>query len=337
MAKKSRAQQDAARNDRVVRVSFSDDAARVLAVAGAWLAQRPVEHNLILTLLHHRAAFPQEGRYWIVAADGDAVLGVVFQSPTTFHATVTPMDSSMVDEVVDAVADHTDLPGVMGEAATASRFAGRWTEVRNTSAQPAAGQRLYELGTLTEPVGIPGALRVATEDDGAMLIDWMHGFNADTGEHGTDPAEVVPLRVRAGHFRIWDDGAPVAMAAVTPPLAGVTRIQAVYTPPERRRHGYAEATVGALSREQVAAGHRCILYTDLANATSNSATERGRRSSGSPSTDTPGRIVATPARYRRHRTACRRARPAAPIGASGCRSAWLWILCDPCLVARYGR
>lgn len=261
------------RNDRVVHISFTHDAAKVLAVAGAWLAQRPVEHNLILTLLHHRAAFPQEGRYWI-AADGDAVLGVVFQSPTTFHATVTPMDISMVDEVVDAVADHTNLPGVMGEAATASRFAGRWTELRNTSAHPAAAQRLYELATLTEPIGISGVLRVATEDDVPMLIDWMHGFNADTGEHGTDPAEVVPLRVRAGHFRIWDDGSPVATAAATPPIAGVTRIQAVYTPPERRRHGYAAATVGALSGEQVAAGHRCILYTDLANATSNSIYRR---------------------------------------------------------------
>lgn len=184
------------------------------------------------------------------------------------------MDSSMVDEVVDAVADHTDLPGVMGEAATASRFAGRWTEVRNTSAHPAAGHRLYELGTLTEPVGISGVLRVATEDDVPMLIDWMHGFNADTGEHGTDPAELVPLRVRADHFRIWDDGPPVATAAATPPLAGVTRIQAVYTPPEWRRHGYAAATVGALSGERVAAGHRCILYTDLANARSNSIYRR---------------------------------------------------------------
>lgn len=272
-ALKSRAQHDVVSNGRLVRITFSDDAARVLAVAGDWLARRPVEHNLILTLLHHRAAFPQDGRYWI-ATDGDAVLGVVFQSPTTFHATVTPMDSSMVDVVVDAVADHADLPGVIGEAATASRFAGRWTEARNTSAHPAAGQRLYELEGLVEPAGDSGALRVAAEDDIPLLIDWMHGFNADTDERGTDPAELVPLRVRAGHFRIWHDGVAVATSAATPPIAGVTRIQAVYTPPERRRRGYAEATVGALSREHADAGHRCILYTDLANATSNSIYRR---------------------------------------------------------------
>jgi len=146
--------------------------------------------------------------------------------------------------------------------------------VRSTSAHPAAGQRLYELGSSVAPAASSGALRVATEDDIPLLIEWMHGFNADTGERGTDPAALVPLRVRAGHFRIWHDGVPVATAAATPRIAGVTRIQAVYTPPEHRRRGYGAATVGALSCEQSEAGHRCILYTDLANATSNSIYRR---------------------------------------------------------------
>lgn len=94
---------EAVNNDRGVRITFSDDAAGVLGVAEEWLVQRPVEHNLILTLLHQRAAFPQDGRYWI-ATDGDELVGVVFQSPTTFHATITPMDGAVVDAVVDAIA-----------------------------------------------------------------------------------------------------------------------------------------------------------------------------------------------------------------------------------------
>jgi predicted GNAT family acetyltransferase len=44
----------------------------------------------------------------------------------------------------------------------------------------------------------------------------------------------------------------------------------VYTPPKLRQHGYAGACVGAMSAELVARGLRCILYTDLANPTSNS-------------------------------------------------------------------
>ena len=44
----------------------------------------------------------------------------------------------------------------------------------------------------------------------------------------------------------------------------------MYTPPERRRRGYASALVAALSQEQLDAGKEfCFLYTDLANPTSN--------------------------------------------------------------------
>ena len=60
------------------------------------------------------------------------------------------------------------------------------------------------------------------------------------------------------------------MASHTQAIEGTTRVRAVYTPPELRRHGYAGACVGAMSAELVARGLRCILYADLANPTSNS-------------------------------------------------------------------
>ena len=48
------------------------------------------------------------------------------------------------------------------------------------------------------------------------------------------------------------------------------RVGAVYTPPEKRRRGYASALVAALSQEQLDGGKKfCFLYTELANATSN--------------------------------------------------------------------
>ena len=57
----------------------------------------------------------------------------------------------------------------------------------------------------------------------------------------------------------------------SPPVAGVVRLGPVYTPPEARRHGYATALVAELSRRALAAGAtKCMLYTDLANPTSNS-------------------------------------------------------------------
>lgn len=52
------------------------------------------------------------------------------------------------------------------------------------------------------------------------------------------------------------------------------RVAAVYTPPEHRRRGYAEARVGRLSADLSARGNQCMLYTNLGNPTSNSLYRR---------------------------------------------------------------
>ena len=256
-----------------MEVAFTTDPVEALSSAEQFLTRHPVEHNLILTLLHLRTVMPQEGRYWIVE-DGGLVGGFLFQSPTTFKAALTPMRPEFVDAVVEAAEAVVDLPGIIGEAAAASRFAGRWTELRKAAALPTAGQRLYELKHLELPDGVPGALRAAAEDDIPLLVDWMRGFNEETGERGADPAEMVPFRVAAGHFYVWDHGRAVSTAAATPPIAGVTRVQAVYTPPENRNRGFAGATVGAISQKMTEHGLRCALYTGLSNPTSNSVYRR---------------------------------------------------------------
>jgi predicted GNAT family acetyltransferase len=52
-------------------------------------------------------------------------------------------------------------------------------------------------------------------------------------------------------------------------------VNSVYTPPELRRQGYATAAVAELSRVLLAEGYpACVLYTDLANPTSNSIYQR---------------------------------------------------------------
>jgi hypothetical protein len=256
-------------------VSVSDDPAAVLARAGEALAARPVDANLVLTLLHARVAEPEPGRYWVVAEEAE-VVGVVFQSPVTFFATLTPLPPEAVVAVVDVIADAgVDLPGVIGDAATAASFAGQWTERRRSAAEPAMGQRIYEVELVDPPAGVPGQLRPAVPSDRDLLVDWLRRFQDDVGEAGPAGAEaLVDRRLRAGHFWVWDDGGPASLAAVTDPVAGVARIGAVYTPDDRRRHGYAGACVAAVSAGVLAAGRRCILYTDLGNPTSNSVYRR---------------------------------------------------------------
>jgi uncharacterized protein len=160
------------------------------------------------------------------------------------------------------------LPGVGGEAGTAAHFAGHWAEVTGSGAVPFGGQRIYELDGVPAPGNAEGHLRRAEAGDSELLLEWMHGFGDDTGERHMQE-EVLTRRVSAGQFWLWEDDGACSVAAHTAPVGGVTRIQAVYTPPALRCRGYAGACVAALSARLQNAGHRCILYTDLANPVSN--------------------------------------------------------------------
>jgi predicted GNAT family acetyltransferase len=252
-----------------VVVRRTEDAARVLADAGVFLASDPVRHNVILTLLHARVAYPEPGRYWIVDIDGSTA-GVVFQSPLHFHAAVTPMPSAAVTAAVEAIVGQgVALPGVAGEAATAARFAGHWVEQANVGARPGQGQRIYEVDVVVDPRPTTGRLRAARADEHARLVAWFQAFQADIGDTVTDANSIVRQRLAAGHLWLWADGAPVALAGVFDAALGVARLGPVYTPPDHRNHGYASALVAALSRMVLEQGQRCILYTDLDNPTSN--------------------------------------------------------------------
>jgi hypothetical protein len=257
-----------------IEVAFSGDPARVLTEARGFLASEPVLHNLILTLLHERVAQREPGRYW-VATDDDAVVGVVFQSPLNFAANLTPMEPEVVAVMVDAISDAgVALPGVNGEAATAAGFAGQWTERRKSAAVPFQGQRIYELLEVQQRAAVGGHLRKAVPDDRDLVIDWVRRFQADIGERGSDPEPVVDRRLPAGRLWLWDDGEPVSLAANSEPVESVVRVQAAYTPPERRNRGYAGACVGDLSKRIRDGGYRCILYTELGNPISNSVFRR---------------------------------------------------------------
>jgi predicted GNAT family acetyltransferase len=106
------------------------------------------------------------------------------------------------------------------------------------------------------------------------VLDWIRGFQRDTGEHGLDAVSVVDRRLPAGHFFVWEEAAAASMAAHTEPVEGVVRLQYVYTPPELRGRGYAQACVGELSQRMRARGHRCMLFADLGNPVSNSIYRR---------------------------------------------------------------
>jgi uncharacterized protein len=255
------------------RVDTTEDAAEALAHAESFLFRRPVEHNLVLSILNQRLAHFEPGRYWVVRNHGE-VNGFALRSPLTFAATVTPMAAPAIAALVDTVvADAPDLPGISGEAGTVAAFAGYWAERARVCAQPLEAQRLYKLDGAPNARPAPGSLRLARVADADVLVEWSKDFQAEIGlPHPGDIAEVTRRRILGARLWVWEDqdDQPVSAAGATGAVAGVTRVNFVYTPPEHRRQGYASACVSALSAHlRVAEANTCVLYAQLTNPTSN--------------------------------------------------------------------
>jgi GNAT superfamily N-acetyltransferase len=136
------------------------------------------------------------------------------------------------------------------------------------------GQRLYRVEQVRTPHEVPGGLRRATEADRSLLASWLEGFATESATT-VDSGMLDRALGRNGLF-VWQHGGqPVSMAWHSPVVGGVARVSGVYTPPEERGHGYASAVAAGTSHAAMAAGATvCMLYTDLANPTSNAIYQR---------------------------------------------------------------
>jgi len=93
----------------------------------------------------------------------------------------------------------------------------------------------------------------------------------------TDVESYARASISDRRLLLWDDeaGAPVSLAGRTPPAASVSRLAPVYTPPESRRRGYGAAVTAACTRDALDRGaEHVVLFTDLANPTSNAIYQR---------------------------------------------------------------
>ena len=135
--------------------------------------------------------------------------------------------------------------------------------------------RVYRLGTLVSPAGVPGEPTVAaTASDIDLVAECLVAFHDEAQPDAPvlDWRVLADRRVRAGQVHLWHDNeAFVALAAVSSPAAGVARVGPVYTVPRYRRRGYGTAVTARATASALSAGAlHVMLYTDLANPTSNS-------------------------------------------------------------------
>jgi predicted GNAT family acetyltransferase len=168
--------------------------------------------------------------------------------------------------------EDPELPGANGEPETMQALAAGWRERTGGSARLTRGMAMHRLEQVVEPSRpAAGRLRHADRSERDLMIDWWQAFADEAGAIGGEHAmAMVDARMDLGDLFVWDDRGPVSLVSSAPPVAGVARIGPVYTPPDARRRGYAGMAVAELSRVLLERGaHTCMLFTDLANPTSN--------------------------------------------------------------------
>ncbi|MFJ7204573.1 GNAT family N-acetyltransferase [Streptomyces sp. NPDC098789] len=255
--------------------TFTEDLTAYLDAAGPAVAAHPVPNTLLLTTadaLRRRGphAFGSGTPYfgWWTGPDGVVAAGAVCTPPHQLLVGALPAGAL----AALALALHTepllaDVAGFNARRSDAEALVAAWGRPVDIEQN-----RLFRLGTLVAPSPAPeGEARLATEEDLPLVLDWMGAFavEADTMRAGASWARD---RMAYGGVLLWQDaaGTPVSLASFSRPQAGASRVGPVYTPPEARGHGYGAGATHAASLGARAAGAaEVILFTDLANPTSN--------------------------------------------------------------------
>lgn len=256
------------------------DAADFLAAAGEFLTEREAEHNVILGLCSRLRespdAYGDENPYFLVASHRGRVVAAALRTPPHSLLLSESEDERATEAICAAALEaFPALPGVVGPAAVAKRFADAWSARTGARARLAIAQRLYRADAVTAPPRVPGVLRPYTAADEETAVRWLDAFAAEAlgGEAAEDAREFLKRRLEdpdAG-LVLWEDERPVSLAGYAGPTPSGIRVAPVYTPPELRRRGYATALVAELTQMLLSGGRRfCFLFTDRGNPTSNS-------------------------------------------------------------------
>ena len=253
-----------------------------LGRAGALLLTDEARHNLAFGILATVAAHPEiypEQRCWLVERQG-TVVGAALQTPPYNLILPRPLDEASLAVLAGGI-EH-ELPGVTGARPEVDAFARAWCAARLLRPHVRIAHGIYALERVVPVSGVPGRMRAATDADRLLASTWFRAFSEEAlFEGGPDDTDADTRRERSIDARLglgegsgialWEhDDEVVSLAGFGGETPNGIRIGPVYTPPERRRRGYASALTAALSARLLAGGKRfCFLYTDLANPTSN--------------------------------------------------------------------
>jgi predicted GNAT family acetyltransferase len=206
------------------------------------------------------------------------VISAAFLHTPPFPAALTSMAADTAAALAQALASRgRALGGVNADLPVAAAFAAAWHELTGDAVEESMRSRLYQLGRLRPPEPFPpGQARLAGPADRSLLIAWSEAFHDEAQTGDRNVAGMVDDRLSYRGYTLWEQASqPVSLAGLTRQVAGQVRVGPVYTPPGHRGRGYGGAATWTVSQAaQDAGAAQVVLFTDLANPTSNALYQR---------------------------------------------------------------
>jgi predicted GNAT family acetyltransferase len=260
-----------------MRLTTYPTAAAFLDAVRPTLAEHEAEHHLVLGVAEAAAIGRAPNADLFAAsvddADGLALAALMTRGrPLLIASDRTDVAAASVSLWDALYSEQLQPKHVIGAVGQIEGVMGQWARTTGRDATVAMRQRAYKLTSVDLLPPTSGMLRGATLADLDLVAGWISEFEAEA------LAAVMPQstkasaerRIAAGEIHLWCDPQPRTMAASARPTKRAIAVNGVYTPPRWRRRGYATACVAALSELLLARGFEfCVLYTDLANPTSN--------------------------------------------------------------------
>jgi uncharacterized protein len=218
---------------------------------------------------------------WLMATVSDASgiqLTAIMTPPhnITLYATDNIIHPTAINCLIDGLENH-EIPGVTTEKTLAEYFAEKYAARKGLTFNTTMSQRIYELKVVNPDIRQFGVVRLLDEKDMYFFPFWAEAFNASKSYGKTEmpiPQDAKSYLYRLSTRKLYvleDNGIPVSMAGYTREMPTAIGVAFVFTPPYFRGKGYASSCVAQISQMALDKGFsKCVLYTDLANPTSNS-------------------------------------------------------------------
>lgn len=264
----------------MLRVNCNLSFEEFMEEAEPMLLKQETCNNLMLGLIYRFKAMkydanPEVGHFGLVYDGGEAIYAFMQTPPKNWiFASMDGVPDTVIRKVAGQLKkDGYDVPGVIGPHEVIEVFVDQW--VKETHALPRLHmkQLIYQLDKVNPVSEAAGYLKRATRHDEPIVAKWLLQFGQEVGE-GTiseRASEMAATYIEWGSAYLWTVGdTPVSMLNQSRRTANGVTVNAVYTPDEHKRKGYATSAVAALSQQLLDDGFQfCSLYTDMLNPTSN--------------------------------------------------------------------